>query len=279
MAKNTGLFDSDDSDIVVDQGYFGTSDVTTNDDIPISSGYFGGDLTEDEGEGGGFTLSTDSFPSGVTETSVFEQSVVVGGELVSFYIRGTRMGTAPYAASASLSVGNSSVFSTLPGMIVLTANATSGTLTEITGSSPSGGTISSNTVSWPSANYNVGGNHSFSADTTGTDSDGEEGVATVSAAFRRYVPEFVMDSQPTAFADFTGEREPSTSLTGTNPMGSTFLVTTVDYGAVKTVQVMGFNLDAPRVATGIVSGADISGATHSYSVYRFAIDQGTEVTL
>ena len=55
MAKNTGLFDSDDSDIVVDQGYFGSSDVTTNDDIPVSPGYFGGNVT-DAGSGETYTL-------------------------------------------------------------------------------------------------------------------------------------------------------------------------------------------------------------------------------
>ena len=232
-----------------------------------------------EGGGGGFTSSENQFPTGVLDTAVFEQVVEIDGEEVSFFIRGTRQGTTPFAAGSSLNVNNSSVFSTLPSNIVLSVSAVSGTLTGITSSSPAGGTIAQGSVSWPSVNYNAGGNHTFTAETEGTDSDGEGGSSTTSSSFRRYVPEYVMNTQPSAFADFTGEREPSTSLTGTNPMGSTFLVTTVDYGAVKTVQVMGFSLDAPRVATGIVSHADIAGSTHSYSVYRFAIDQGTGVTL
>ena len=86
MAKNTGLFDSDDSDIVVNQDYFGVADATsTADDIAVSPGYFGGAISDSElGEIYTLTYDVNTQTIILTDTDGITTSVDAGATEIGF---------------------------------------------------------------------------------------------------------------------------------------------------------------------------------------------------
>ena len=229
--------------------------------------------------GDGFQLSTDSFPVGNTSTAVFAQTVNVAGNDITYYVRGTAQDANPYAANLELNRSNSSVFTPLTGATVLTVDTTTGTFVSIGEATPAtGATIATNTVTYNDSAPFVGANtYNFEVEVNGQDSDGDDESVDLRASFTRYVPEYVMSTQPSAFSDFTGPREPSGSVTSI--ASPTFLVTTSDYGTVATGNVQGFPVNIPRVATGIVSDADQAGVTHTYNVYRVPLPVGQTTSL
>lgn len=228
-------------------------------------------------EGGGFQLSVDGFPTGTLDTMVFAQEVIIGGEIETYYIRGTRQGATPFSINASLNQGSSSVFTPISGSVILTVSAGSGALTGIVGSSPAGGDIVGSIVTWVDTDpYLAMGSYSFSADTTGTDSMDVASTASTSRSFSRFVPDFVQTTAPTDFATLTGPRSPSTSLTA--PGNLTFFASTTDYGTHITAPVMGFPTDFPQEIV-ITSDPDEAGTTHIYYVYMITVDAGVSLNL
>ena len=183
----------------------------------------------------------------------------------------------PFRISGSLSAQDSSVFVAPPASITLTVSTTSGTFTEIVSFSPSGGMISDMTVVWSDTTPFVGeGAYNFSANATGVNSEGETQGGNVSGSFTRFVPEFVMAAQPTTFADFSGERRSSRSVTSV--ASPTYLATTTDYGAAATGDVMGFPVTCPRVGSAIDSDPDEAGIVHSYNIYRIPVAAGSQIS-
>ena len=228
------------------------------------------------------TETTDPFPSGTVETANFSLDVEEEGVITTYFFRGTAQGETivPFSATSTFTGERSSVFDSVPGALTMTVMVTDGTLTGISNPMPTSGVIDQDarTILWVRSAADIAeGTYNYSADAEGTGSDGETTTVTLTGSYTRFVPEYVMATEPNAFSDFTGDREPETTVTGVGNI-ATFWATTRDLGDTFVTQVMGFNLDVPRVGV-ITSDADLAGNTHTYNVYRISIDSGTTVNV